>query len=388
MAVAPSKLLEPPLNGLHCAILHSLPGQSCTKAFLWNLYRNHVSSAKYYSPLLLLPLLMNWRRLSKTFVLSVLRNYLQSASFAACINAITFYLMCVGRRFSGRFVLLFIPYIPCFIASQLSWFMPPQVLHFFVTGITPAAIESLLRYFDAGLVHSPLAQTLIFMVSSVVVLHYQQTRKYSGFWFIRPSSLAEDHKEWSIFRQMTQGLRELRSYLGIGLVLDLLNPIMRRNLKLLRPKMTSFLAGYIGLFKLVQLLPFKNLDEEQVNALASFISGASFALLPNRLTFMCFAVVTAMQVIWQQVSSLKAEKDPVLSGVQKIPWSRLLIPTCLAYLVHIFFYHQRHLNEIARSFIDSTCDKNGQRLLDIMNLPDTKTILETVNKYPKTAFLF
>lgn len=51
--VAPSKLLEPPLNRVHCAILHSLPGQSCTKAFLWNLYRNHVSIAKYYSPLLL-----------------------------------------------------------------------------------------------------------------------------------------------------------------------------------------------------------------------------------------------------------------------------------------------------------------------------------------------
>jgi len=147
--------------------------------------------------------------------------------------------------------------------------MPPQVLHFFVTGITPAvskgtfliepkpnvnqlqAIESLLRYFDVGLVHSPFAQTLIFMISSVVVLHYQQTRKYSGFWFIRPTSLIEDHKEGTIFTRMIQGLRELRSYLGIGIVLDLINPIMKRNLKFLRPKMTSFLTGYIGLFKVL-----------------------------------------------------------------------------------------------------------------------------------------
>jgi len=81
---------------------------------------------------------MNWRRLSKTFVLSVLKNYLQSFSFAAFINAITFYLMCVSRRFNGRFVFIFIPYLPCWTASQLSWLMPPQVLHFFVTGITPA----------------------------------------------------------------------------------------------------------------------------------------------------------------------------------------------------------------------------------------------------------
>ncbi|XP_017000800.2 uncharacterized protein [Drosophila takahashii] len=386
MAVAPSKLLEPPLNRVHCAILHSRPGQSCTKALLWNLYRNHVSSAKYYLPLLLLPLLLNIRRLSKSLVSSVLKNFLQSASFAACINAVTFYLMCVARRYNGRFVLLFIPYLPCWVASHLCWLMPPQVLHFFVTGIVPAAIESFLRYFDVGLVHSRFSQTLIFMISSMVVLHYQQSKKYSGFWFIRPASLPEDHKEWTISKQLLQGLRELKTYLGIGLGLDLLNPITKRNLKLFRPKMTSFLAAYIGLFKLVQLLPLKNLNVKQANALASFISGASFALLPNRLTFMCFAFVTAIQVIWQQVCNLNAEKDPVLSKVQKIPWSKLLIPCNLAYLVHIFFYHERHLNELARSFIDCTCDKNGQRLLDLMNLPNINTILETANKSPKTSF--
>ncbi|XP_017133495.1 uncharacterized protein LOC108150039 isoform X1 [Drosophila elegans] len=388
MAVAPSKLLEPPLNRIHCTVLHSRPGQSCMQAFLWNLYRNHVSSAKYYSPMLLLPLVMNWRRLSKNIIYSVVKNYAQSVSFAACINAITFFLMCVGRRLNGRFVFIFIPYLPCWIASHLSWLMPPQVLHFFVTGITSAAIESVLRYFEVGSVRSRLVQTLIFMISSVVVMHYQQTRKYSGFWFIRPASLPEDHEKWTLSRLLMQGLRELRSYLGIGLALDLINPIMRRNIKLLRPKMTSFLAGYIGLFKLVQLLLLNSLELKQANALASFISGATFALLPNRLTFMCFAVVTTGQVIWKQVCNLKSDKDPVLAAVQRIPWSRLLIPCNLAYLVHIFFYHQHHLNEIARSFIDCTCDKNGQRLLDVMNLPSINEILETVNKSPKTSFWF
>ncbi|XP_041565011.1 uncharacterized protein LOC108150039 isoform X2 [Drosophila elegans] len=331
---------------------------------------------------------MNWRRLSKNIIYSVVKNYAQSVSFAACINAITFFLMCVGRRLNGRFVFIFIPYLPCWIASHLSWLMPPQVLHFFVTGITSAAIESVLRYFEVGSVRSRLVQTLIFMISSVVVMHYQQTRKYSGFWFIRPASLPEDHEKWTLSRLLMQGLRELRSYLGIGLALDLINPIMRRNIKLLRPKMTSFLAGYIGLFKLVQLLLLNSLELKQANALASFISGATFALLPNRLTFMCFAVVTTGQVIWKQVCNLKSDKDPVLAAVQRIPWSRLLIPCNLAYLVHIFFYHQHHLNEIARSFIDCTCDKNGQRLLDVMNLPSINEILETVNKSPKTSFWF
>lgn len=71
---------------------------------------------------------------------------------------------------------------------------------------------------------------------------------------------------------------------------------------------------------------------------------------------MCFAIVTGIQVIWSQVCNTKDEKDSVLSTVRKIPWARLLIPCSLAYLVHIFFYHQRHLNEMARSFIDCTCD--------------------------------
>ncbi|KQS39157.1 uncharacterized protein Dere_GG19423 [Drosophila erecta] len=333
---------------------------------------------------------MNWRKMSKNMLLSVVKNYVQSVSFAAWINAITFYLICVGRRLNGRFVFIFIPYLPCWIASQLSWLMPPQVLHFFVTGTTPAALESLMRYFHFGLVHSPMAQTLIFMICSVIVLHYQQTRKYSGFWFIRPASLPDDNKDWTILGQVQQGLRELRSYLGIGLAMDLLNPLMRRNIKLLRPKMTSFLAGYIGLFKVVQILSLKRLNANQANALASFISGASFALVPNRLSFMCFAFVTAIQVIWSQVCDTKDEKAPLfpLSAMRKIPWARLLIPCSLPYLVHIFFYHQRLLNEVARSFIDCTCDKNGQRLLDLIGLPNVNAILKAVDRTPKTSFWF
>ncbi|XP_017039811.1 uncharacterized protein LOC108087126 isoform X2 [Drosophila ficusphila] len=249
-------------------------------------------------------------------------------------------------------------------------------------------MEALMRYFDVGLVHSRMIQTLIFMVSSVVVMHYQQTKKYSGFWFIRPAVLPEDYKEWTVFSQIWQGLKDMRSYLGIGLALDLINPIMKRNINLLRPKMTSFLTGYIGLFKLVQLLSLKYLELNKVNVLAAFLGGVPFILLPKRLTFMCFAVVTTVQVIWLQVCKLKTKKRTLLAALQRIPWSKILIPSCLAYLVHIFFYHQNHLNEVARGFIDCTCDRNGQRLLDLMNLPDINTILETVNKSPKTSFWF
>lgn len=72
---------------------------------------------------------------------------------------------------------------------------------------------------------------------------------------------------------------------------------------------------------------------------------------------MCFAVVTASQVVWLQVCSKDPKQDTRLATIQRIPWSNLLIPCSLAYLVHIFFFHSQHLNDLARDFIDSTCDK-------------------------------
>ncbi|XP_015037228.2 uncharacterized protein [Drosophila pseudoobscura] len=388
MAVAPSKLLERPLNRLHCCVLHSRPGQSCTHALLWNIYRNHVSSAKYYSPLLLLPLVLKWRKVSKGTILAIVKNYLQSVSFASCINAFTFYFMCVARRLKGRFVFIYTPYLSCWLASQLSWWMPPQVLLYFSTGITHAALESLLRQWDLGLVHSRWGQTMVFMLSSLVVLHYQQAQKYSGFWFIKPTPLPVDYPKWSAGKRLRQSLTQFGTYLGIGLALDLGHAIMRRNLMRLRLDTTRFLVGYMGLFQLMQWLLLRmRLKRRQANAVAAFVSGVSFALL-NRTTLMTFAMVTASQVIWQQVCTRDPGKEKLLAFLQKIPWAKLLIPCSLAYLVHTFFFHEDILNGLARDFIDCTCDHNGQRLLNLMKLPNENVILTAVNRSPRTSFWF
>ncbi|BFF90706.1 uncharacterized protein DMAD_09183 [Drosophila madeirensis] len=389
MAVAPSKLLERPLNRMRCCVLHSRPGQSCTHALLWNIYRNHVSSAKYYAPLLLLPLLLQWRKaLSRRTVIPIVKNYVQSVSFAACINAFTFYFMCVSRRLHGRFVFICTPYLSCWLASQLSWWMPTQVLLYFLTGITHAALESLLRHLDVGLVRSRYGQTLVFMLSSLAALHYQQARKYSGFWFIKPTPLPEDHNRWPVAERLRRSLKQLGTYLGIGLLLDLGHALMRRNLKQLRLPLTRFLVSYIGIFQLLQFLLLKlRLQLSHSNAVAAFVSGASFALL-NRMTFMSFAAVTASQVLWQQFCARDFGEDKLLALLQQIPWSKLLIPCSLAYLVHIFFFHENILNGLAKDFIDCTCDHNGQRLLNLMKLPSENVILATVNRDTKTSFWF
>ncbi|EDW24878.1 GL24387 [Drosophila persimilis] len=196
-----------------------------------------------------LPLVLKWRKVSKGTILAIVKNYVQSVSFASCINAFTFYFMCVARRLNGRFVFIYTPYLSCWLASQLSWWMPPQVLLYFSTGITHAALESLLRQWDLGLVHSRWGQTMVFMLSSLVVLHYQQAQKYSGFWFIKPTPLPVDYPKWSAVKRLRQSLTQFGTYLGIGLALDLGHAIMRRNLMRLRLDTTRFLVGYMGLFQ-------------------------------------------------------------------------------------------------------------------------------------------
>ncbi|XP_044570219.1 uncharacterized protein LOC26515521 isoform X3 [Drosophila ananassae] len=334
------------------------------------------------------PLALKWRRLTnRKATMPVVWNYLQATSFASFINATTFYLMCMARRYNSRFMFIFTPYLSCWLASQLSWWMPPQVLLYFVSGITHAALETLMRYFNVPLVHSRLDQTLVFMICSLIAIHYQQANKYSGFWFIRPVPLHKDYQKWTMIQRLRDSLKEISTYMGVGLVLDLVNPIRKRSLKSLRLKSTTFLVGYIGIFKLLQSLFLGRFNLKHSNAFAAFLSGSAFASL-NRLTFMCFAVVTASQVIWLQVCSKDPKQDTRLATIQRIPWSKLLIPCCLAYLVHIFFFHSHHLNDLARDFIDFTCDKNGQRLLDLMKLPDVNMIMTKVNSSPKTSFWY
>ncbi|XP_068152770.1 uncharacterized protein [Drosophila tropicalis] len=389
MAVAPSKLLEWPLNRLHCSrVLHSRPYQSCTQALLWNIFRNHVSSAKYYSPLLLFPLLTKRHQLNRNVLRDIIRNYAQSASFAACLNAFTFYFMCIARRLNGRFVCSWTPFLSCWLSSQICWWMPPPVLLYFVTGITHAALESMLRQLNVGLVHSRLGQTFIFMICSLVVLHFQQMRKYSGFWFIKPSALPKDYGDWSLGKRLKHSVNQLRTYLGIGFALDMINALTQKDLKQLRKlRTTGFLGTYIGIFKLVQcLLIGKVFDLSATNLVAGFISGGAYIFL-NRLTFMSFAIVIAIQVIWQQFCAGTSGKSQLLVLLKSMPWAKLLIPCNLAYLVHVFFYHEKCLNTLAKNFIDCTCDHNGKRLLDLMRSPNVSTIMSTVNKFPIMPFL-
>ncbi|XP_017845060.1 uncharacterized protein LOC108601669 [Drosophila busckii] len=389
--VAPSKIFKYPLNRIHCSkILHSLPHQSCTEAFIWNLYRNHVSSAKYYLPILLFPLVFNWRKRSKSRLWCTVKNYVQVCSLGAHINALTFYLMCIFRHLNGRFVKCYTPFISCFLGSQIIWLAPGKVQLFYVTGITHAAIEGAMRQLNLRLVHSGAAQTLVFMICSLLVLQQQQSLGYTGFWFIRPRPLTSDYHKMQNKARLKQALMELFSYLQIGLAMDALHAILTRSqmLRKLQLKTTGFMLSYMGIYKLIQCLLASSLGIKPATLLAAFLSGAAFGF-PKRmpLTLMSLAVVIASQVVWQKFCSLNMNSNRILTLLQRIPCSQLLVPFNLAYLVHILLFQHHVLNGLANGFINGTCDKNAQRVYEFILQP-VETILSTASKIPDTPFLF
>lgn len=111
------------------------------------------------------------------------------------------------------------------------------------------AMEAVLRQMNAGLLRSRPAQTLLFMLSSLVVLRQQQKHIYSGFWFIKPNPMTLDYSKWPLLRRLKQAFLELGTYFGMGLTIDLFSAFMRLNLKKLRFKTTSFIVTYMGLYK-------------------------------------------------------------------------------------------------------------------------------------------
>ncbi|EDV93243.1 GH18373 [Drosophila grimshawi] len=254
--VSPSKIFSPPMDCLHCGwVLHSLPDQSCTEALIWNLYRNHISSSKFFLPLLLFPLILNWRRQTRRRLWAIVKNYLQTVSVASTVNALAYYLSCILRRLNDRFVYSCIFGIPALLASQLLWLAPTRVVQFFATGVLPSAFEAVLRQLNVGLVHSRGAQTLIFMVCSLVVLRRQQIKAYSGFWFIRPAPMPANYDKWSLGERVKQSLLELRTHLGIGLALDLINGARRKQLKKMQLKSTRFMLSCMGIYQVRLTIP-------------------------------------------------------------------------------------------------------------------------------------
>jgi len=90
---------------------------------------------------------------------------------------------------------------------------------------------------------------MVFMLCSLVVLRQQHTEGYSGFWFIKPTLLPSDYCKWPLEQRAKGALLDLRTYLGIGLALDLLSAMMRRQIRKINLKSTSFMISYMGLYR-------------------------------------------------------------------------------------------------------------------------------------------
>ncbi|KAH8417591.1 hypothetical protein KR222_002406 [Zaprionus bogoriensis] len=356
--VVQSKLFQPPLNQLACsAFMHPLTNQSCMQAFLWNLFRNHVSSARYYLPTLLLPLLFNFRKLSRSRVRAIVENYLKTTTWGAMTNAFICFSICIFRHIVGHFVRGCVPFLPSYLATQTVWLMPDKVLLFLNTGVTSAALESLLRQLDMGVVRSRATQTLVFMLCSLVVLRAHERKQYSGFWFIKPSQLPEDYTKWTHRQRIEHGLHELRNYLGIGVALDVFNGLLHGKLTRLQLRSTSFMGSYFGLYRLLQCLLTDKMNAKAVNLLAALGSGTAFRLVSHvPLTFMSFAVLIACQVLWQEFCAKDVSSKETLTALQRLHWARLVFPFSMSFLVDRYFLRQEVVSGLGQGFIDATSD--------------------------------
>ncbi|KAH8359697.1 hypothetical protein KR093_008387 [Drosophila rubida] len=356
--VAPSKVFEPPFNRFHCAsIIHSLPHHGCTQDYIWNIYRNHLCCYKYYLPLLLGPLLLHCYQLNRKRVWAIVRNYLETTSVSAIINATTYYLMCIFRRLNGRFVWAFTPFMSSTLATTLIWLASPKTVQYYTNGVMHASVETMLRQLDLVVVHSQAARTLVFMLCSALVLCWHQAYGFSNFWFIKPAKLPQDYHERSLQQRLIDGLLELRMYLGVGLGLDLLSTMMSRKTKKIDLKTTRFVVSYMGMYKLLQCLLIDKMNLKHTNLIAAFLSGSVFWFVKKiPLAIMSYGVVAASQVLWKQFCALDASKSQLLAALQCIPWTKLLIPPSLAYLVHSNVFQREIMNELAKSFIDKTCE--------------------------------
>lgn len=103
---------------------------------------------------------------------------------------------------------------------------------------------------------------------------------------------------------------------------------------------------------------------KQLNLLAAFVSGASYGLFSHvPFSYMCFAVVIAIQALYQELCKADVSHNKRLAALLSIPWAKLIIPPTSAYLTNCMFYKQHVLSSLAKSFIDDTCDKKWVCLL-------------------------
>ncbi|XP_053947020.1 uncharacterized protein LOC128855839 isoform X2 [Anastrepha ludens] len=382
-----SKFFEPPYNCLPCADLLLHRGQTCKQMLWWNCYRCSLGSLRYFLPLAVSPLVLRPKSLNRQMLLNILRHYLESSLWSALACALTFSGICLFRNLLGRYYLYTATCLPTYLAFQLSWFFPIRTVRLFSTATTQAVLETLLRYRKSFITRSLPMQTLIFMLSSAVILHTKRHKEFNGFWFIQPITTGTKQKKSENYEDLKEArscihegktcfrfiLEGMRTYLLYGIPLDLLSimtkgkaPRSLKELKMLRFKMTTFFLSYISIYRLSSCVLTRYSNSTYgtpQHLLSAGLGGLSYIFL-DKLTFSVLALVIAIQAAWQSCCNqhLKHVESGPFSLLKRIPFAKLMIQFNIAYLAHCYVFNHDSMSNLAKGFFRGITDNRFERI--------------------------
>ncbi|XP_065372266.1 uncharacterized protein LOC135964117 [Calliphora vicina] len=416
--VAPSKVFTSPLNCYHCSqsILH--PGMGCIRYFIDNILHHGLSGLKYFSPLLITPLVMKYKMMNRELFLSTLKYYLQTVCWGSMATSSVFLMICCLRNYLGNFRIYTTLFVPTVLGLQFCWMFPARVMKLFTTATSQATLEGLLRQnsniFTHLILHSPVAQTILFMLNSAIILHYKRKNIYKDYWFIQPyeqftnpTTTAGKGEQEPLSNDETKGpetkgqyhgkcktkcdhtnltcrkflLDGMKSYLVYGIPLDMLAMLIRGKIprgtqgltqkiiekfKTFRPNMTGFFISYVGIYRLSSCLLrkyYSHLSLDLQHVLSAFLGGFSYMCV-KRVNFISFSLVLSTQLLWQQLcSSIKTSKtgrkpNLALLLMKNVPMSQIIFSLNGGYLVHNYIINYHLVSTLARGFLDAlTCNR-------------------------------
>ncbi|XP_067618081.1 transmembrane protein 135-like [Eurosta solidaginis] len=386
-----SKLVLPPLNCIPCSELLLHQGQTCTQMFWWNWYRFSVGSLRYFLPLAISPIVLKPKSLNQKKLLNILRYYLESSLWSAAACALTFSGICLLRNKLGRLYLYTTAFLPTYLAFQLAWFFPVRTVRLFSTATTQASLETWLRRHSPTITRSLPIQTLVFMISSAVILHAKRCNEFNGFWFIQPLTGLQHQKKDENYEDLkntgsrclhdgiscTKFIMEgMRSYLLYGIPLDLLSIVRKgrlprrlEDLKRLQFKMTAFFLSYVGIYRLSSCALSRvtnSTNDASQHLLSAGLGGLSYIFL-GKLTFSALAFVIAVQAAWQSYCYQHKDQEVKKSLLlQRFSFAKFMIPVNLAYLAHCYVFHHNELSNLAKEFFRGITDNRFQRIYQFL----------------------
>ncbi|CAD6994365.1 unnamed protein product [Ceratitis capitata] len=388
--VAFSKLFHPPHNSLPCSELLLHQGQTCKQLIWWNWYRCSVGSLRYFLPLAISPLVLRPKSLNTQALLNILRHYLETSLWGAAATAFTFNGICLLRNLLGRYYLYTATCLPAYTAFQLSWFFPVRTVRLFSTATTQSALETWLRKQNNIISRSLPLQTIIFMLSSAVILHFKRREEYNGFWFIQPIKNVSAQKNEENYEDLKKSsnccthegktcaeyvLTGMKGYLLYGIPLDLMSIVTKgrlprtwKELKMIRFQMTAFFLSYIGIYRLSNcVLAHYPFDVTYQHLLSAGLGGISYFFL-DKLTFSALAFVIAVQAAWQSYCQKPTKKpeDRLSSFLKSIPFAKLMIQVNIAYLAHCYIFQHDTMSSLAKGFFRGMTDDRFERIYQFL----------------------